>query len=133
MKRTKTSQQRFENLQREMAAADRAADRIVADRFHSFLMSDTKWCRVLNFLKEHKAIQQPFRWKFVDSESIFESRILCVADRGFELFHGVAAFRHIERVGVVSPAAGEIQGELAEQGLFDIEPIADGFKLYGYR
>src|SRR5437899_253818 len=102
MKRSKISQRRFENLQREMAATDRAADRLVVARFHSFLMSDTKWFRVLTFLKEHGGDKPTIRWKFVDVEDVIESRIFCLANRGLEIWHGASAYRQIEWIEVVS-------------------------------
>ena len=131
MSATKKSKKRYEETRREMAATDRAIDQLIAGL--TPLMSNAKWRRVLNILEGDDRIKEPIHWKFVDSDRIYESRIGVVEDRYCGLWCGIALFKYIEWIEVVSPANEMIQKEISRRGKFNLETTDNGFKLYGYR
>ena len=112
-------------------------EKIIAQRFTSSSMSDSKWRKVFVFLFTPELGLSGCRWKFVDDERVFqtglpraddlaESHLL---DGSYQPF----VYKDIEWIEVASSNVDDILAGLERVGHFDVKSVVGGMRIYGYR
>ncbi len=112
-------------------------DRVVAHRFTSSSMSDSKWRKVFILLSASELGLSTCFWKFVDDDRLFQTGIPAAEDLSeghlvdgrFQPF----IYKEIEWVELRTSDVFPIMEALRHAGNFDCHIITAGLRIYGYR
>jgi hypothetical protein len=114
----------------------------IIENFSASFMSNAKWRKVLSLLANSRhLIESPFmigryRWKFVDSEKIYETPIIGIDELKEKHIKDGAnqpfMYREVEWLEVVTEHTKEITDEFLQRGQFALDKSESGFKIIAY-
>jgi hypothetical protein len=141
MTTTKKQQDSIKANEEGMAHQEKRIDRIIKN-FSASFMSNAKWRKLLALLANSPYLtnstygQSRYRWKFVDSERIFETPVIEIYELDEKHIkegnNQPFIYREVEWLEVVTDHTKEITEELLKRGQFALDKSESGFKIFAY-
>ena len=124
-----------------MALGEKRINKITKS-FSASFMSNAKWRKLLTllansiYLVNSPYLRDRYRWKFVDSEKIFETPIIEVEELDENYIkdgrNQPFIYREVEWLEIVTDDPKEITDELLKHGQFALDKSEKGFKIIAY-